>query len=122
LLGALKRIVEEVDAFKDVMSTQGDFCAMVASHGTTSILEITGCTHVKTLGKVNFGISIDEMTPPTRDYLNVAIRFITLLWRKGEKEIVEAKSRKHMDEVNFKLFCVTLNSLLSCTDVLTPYL
>lgn len=59
---ALKWIVEEVDSFEEVMSTQGYFCAMVASYATTSFLEKVGCSHAKIVGKVNFGISIDDMT------------------------------------------------------------
>jgi hypothetical protein len=31
IIGALKWIVEKVDAFEEVMSTQGNYCAMVAS-------------------------------------------------------------------------------------------
>jgi hypothetical protein len=60
---------------------------MVASHGTASVLEKARCTHVKTIGMVNFGISIDVIISLTRDAMNVASRFITLTWTKGGKGI-----------------------------------
>lgn len=39
LPGALKWIVEQVDALEEVMGTRGEFCVMVASYGTTSVRE-----------------------------------------------------------------------------------
>jgi hypothetical protein len=84
---------------------------MAASRGTTLVLEKARCTHVKTVGKVNFGISIDDITSSTRDSMNVASRSITLIKTNGGKEIVRAEARIHMSEVNFKPFYVTFFAL-----------
>jgi hypothetical protein len=51
---------------------------------------------------VNFGIAVDDITTPTRDAMNVARQFITLIWSKGGKEIARAEARKHIGEVSFK--------------------
>lgn len=84
---------------------------MVACRGTTSILEKVGCIHVKTVWKLNFDISIDDITPPTKDAMNVASRFIILIWMKGGKEIARAGARKQMDGVNFKPFYAAFDAL-----------
>jgi hypothetical protein len=102
LLGTLKCITNEVDAFEEVMSNHGEYCALVASRGTTLILEKTGCTHVKTIRKVKFGISVNDITSSAREAMNAASWFITLIWTKGGKEIAGAETRKYMNEVNFK--------------------
>lgn len=39
--------------------------------------------------------------------MNVASRFITLIWINRGKEIAGAKARKHMEQVNFKPFYLT---------------
>jgi hypothetical protein len=37
----------EVEAFEEVLSDRGDFCAFAGASGATSILEKPGCDHAK---------------------------------------------------------------------------
>jgi hypothetical protein len=75
---------------------------------------------------VNFDIEVDDMTTPTRDAMNVARRFITLIWLKGGKEIARAKARKHIGEVSFKssmlhLLLSFLTCMLICINTLSLF-
>lgn len=79
LIIALKWVECEIDAFGEVMSGQGDFCAMFASRGTTSILEKAGCSHLKTVSKSNSDISQDDIATSSTESSSVANRFITLI-------------------------------------------
>lgn len=88
MLGDVVRAVdwsdEEVDAFDEVLYTKQDYCTFVGSQSTTSMLEKARCTHLKTIGHPNFGISLDDIKKPSTDVSNVIKRFFTLIWSKGE--------------------------------------
>jgi hypothetical protein len=57
LPGKIKWVEGEIGGLDEVMKDQDDFCALVASSGSTSILEDAWCSHLKTVGKPNFDIS-----------------------------------------------------------------
>jgi chromosome segregation ATPase len=40
-------IGEEAEAFEEILSDRGDFCAFAGARGVAAILEKTGCEHVK---------------------------------------------------------------------------
>jgi hypothetical protein len=45
--GVVQWISREVEAFEEILSDRGDFCAFVGSRGVTVTLEKAGCEHVK---------------------------------------------------------------------------
>ena len=45
--GVIQWIVEEVEAFEEILSDRGDFCAFAGARGVALVLEKTGCEHVK---------------------------------------------------------------------------
>lgn len=49
VVGAMKWIECEVEAFDEVLTGRGDFCACVGAQGTVSLLEKAGCDHVKSI-------------------------------------------------------------------------
>jgi hypothetical protein len=59
-----KHIENEVDSLDEVITGHGDFCALLASRGTTAAFLKAGCTHAKTVNKPNFSLS------PT-DFVNI---------------------------------------------------
>jgi hypothetical protein len=60
-----KHIKNEVDALDEIIIGHGDFCALLASHGTTAAFLKAGCTHAKTVNKPNFSLSpIDLVNIP----------------------------------------------------------
>jgi hypothetical protein len=40
-------ITGEAEAFEEILSDRGDFCAFAGARGATSILEKAGCDHTK---------------------------------------------------------------------------
>jgi seryl-tRNA synthetase len=47
--GVVEWIGEEVEAFEEILSDRGDFCAFAGARGVAAILEKTGCEHVKSV-------------------------------------------------------------------------
>jgi hypothetical protein len=45
--GVVQWISREVEAFEEILSDRGDFCAFVGARGVTVTLEKAGCEHVK---------------------------------------------------------------------------
>jgi hypothetical protein len=45
--GVIQWISEEVEAFEEILSDRGDFCAFAGAQGVAAVLEKTGCEHVK---------------------------------------------------------------------------
>ena len=45
--GVILWIGEEAEAFDEIISDHGDFCAFVGARGVATILDKTGCEHVK---------------------------------------------------------------------------
>jgi hypothetical protein len=49
LKGVIKWTDGEVEAFDEILTGRGDFCACVGARGPTSILEKAGCEHAKAI-------------------------------------------------------------------------
>jgi hypothetical protein len=45
--GVIQWIGEEVEAFEEILSGRGDFCAFAGVRGVAAVLEKTRCEHVK---------------------------------------------------------------------------
>jgi hypothetical protein len=45
--GVIQWIGEEVEAFEEILSDRGDFCAFAGARGVAAVLKKTGCEHVK---------------------------------------------------------------------------
>jgi hypothetical protein len=45
--GVIQWISGEAEAFEEILSDRGDFCAFADAHGVVSILEKVGCDHTK---------------------------------------------------------------------------
>jgi hypothetical protein len=45
--GVIQWIGEEAEAFDEILSDHGDFCAFTGARGVATILDKAGCEHVK---------------------------------------------------------------------------
>jgi hypothetical protein len=45
--GVVQWTGEEVETFEEILSDHGDFCAFAGARGVATVLEKTGCEHVK---------------------------------------------------------------------------
>jgi hypothetical protein len=59
--GALECIEKEVDVLDEVITSHGDFCALVASHGTAVAFIKAGRNHARAANWPNFNLSSSDL-------------------------------------------------------------
>ena len=96
---AFEHIENEVDALDKVITGHGDFCALLASHGTAATFLKVGCTHAKIVNKPNFSLSPSDLVNIPCEARSIGNRFITQIWAQGGRELVGDEARKLLDSV-----------------------
>jgi hypothetical protein len=61
ILGALGCIEKEIDVLDEVIIGHGDFCALVASRGTTAAFAKARCNHISAVNKPTFSLSLSDL-------------------------------------------------------------
>jgi hypothetical protein len=85
--GAFDHIENEVEALDEVIIGHGDFCALVASRGTTAALMKAECNHARDVNKPNFNLSSSDLVDVPTEARSIGNRFITQIWAKGGREL-----------------------------------
>jgi hypothetical protein len=117
---AFKDIENEVEALDEVITGHGDFCALLASHGTTAAFLKAGCTHTKTVNKPTFSLSSSDLADIPGKARSIGNKFITQIWAKGGRELAGDEAQKLLNSVwNFYL-SFTLVFLYFICDYLIP--
>jgi hypothetical protein len=62
--GVIRWISGEAEAFEEILSDRGDFCAFASARGAVSVLEKVGCEHAKAVVQPGFSISANDITNP----------------------------------------------------------
>jgi hypothetical protein len=88
----------EVEAFEEILSDRGDFCAFAGARGTTSILQKVGCDHVKAVAQPNFAFSADGVRNPSAEATTLGGKFYSELWLKGGREIADEAIKRNEKE------------------------
>jgi DNA repair exonuclease SbcCD ATPase subunit len=78
--GALQSIEKEVDVLDEVITDHGDFCALVASHGTAAAFIKAGCNHTRAINRPNFSLSSSDLVDVPAEARSIGNRFITQIW------------------------------------------
>jgi hypothetical protein len=60
-----------------VITRHGDFCALVASRGTTVAFVKAGCNHARAVNKPNFNLSSSDLVDVPNEDRSIGNRFIT---------------------------------------------
>jgi chromosome segregation ATPase len=76
LSGTFEHIDGEVDALDEVIARHGDFCALLASRGTTVAFMKSGCTHGKIVNRPNFSLSPADLIDIPSLARSIGNRFI----------------------------------------------
>jgi hypothetical protein len=92
--GAFEHIENEVEALDELITGHRDFCALVASRGTTAAFMKAGCNHARVVNKPNFNLSLSDLVDVPTEAQSIGNRFITQIWAKGGGELVEDEARK----------------------------
>jgi hypothetical protein len=99
LSGTFEHIKSEVDALDDVIAGHSDFCALLASRGTTVAFMKTGCMHGKIMNRPNFSLSPADLTDIPSLAQSIGNRFITQIWTKGGRSLAGDEARSHLKPV-----------------------
>jgi hypothetical protein len=96
--GVIQWIGEEVEAFEEILSDRGDFCAFVGARGVAAILEKIGCEHIKAAAQAEAIFSADDTKEPSVDASLIGGKFYSNVWMKGGREMVDEAIKKSEKE------------------------
>jgi hypothetical protein len=88
----------EVEAFEEIISDRGDFCAFAGARGAASILEKAGCDHAKAVAQPDFAFSTDDVRNPSAEATTLGGKFYSKVWLKGGREIADETIKKNEKE------------------------
>jgi hypothetical protein len=98
--GVIHWISGEAEAFEEIISDQGDFCAIASARGAASIIEKVGYDHVKAVAQPEFALSTDDMKNPSAKASALCGKIYTKVWLKGEREITDEAIRRKEKEAH----------------------
>jgi hypothetical protein len=96
---ALEYIENEVEALDEVITGHKDFCALVASRGTSAAFMKAGCNHMRAVNRPNFGLSLSDLVDIPAKAWSIGNRFITQIWVKGGRELAGDEARSLLSKV-----------------------
>ena len=96
--GVIQWIGEEAEAFDEILSDRGDFCAFAGARGAAVILEYASCEHVKAAAQPESIFSADDTKDPSVEASLLGGRFYSDVWMKGGREMVDEAIKKSEKE------------------------
>jgi hypothetical protein len=96
---ALECIEKEVDVLDEFITGHCDFCALVASRGTTTAFIKARCNHARAVNRTNFSLSPTDLIDISAEAQSIGNRFITQIWAKGSRELAGDKARNLLNKV-----------------------
>jgi hypothetical protein len=81
--GVIQWINGETEAFEEILSDRGDFCAFAGARGIVSILEKVGCDHAKAVVQPDFAFSANDVRNPSAEATTLGEKFYSEVWLKG---------------------------------------
>jgi hypothetical protein len=99
LPSTFEHIESEVEALDKVIAVHGDFCALLASRGTTVAFMKAGCTHGKIVNRSKFSLSPADLTDIPSLARSIGNRFVTQIWTKGGRDLAGDEAQSHLKPV-----------------------
>jgi hypothetical protein len=115
LPGIFDHIEGEVDALDEVIVGHGDFCALLASHGTAVAFMKAGCTHKNIVNWPNFSLSPADLNDIPGLARSIGNRFVTQIWAKGGRSLAGDEARSHLKPVINSYHMLTFSLKLEFT-------
>jgi hypothetical protein len=82
--GVIQWIKGEAEAFEEIISDRGDFCAFASARGAMSIMEKVGCDHAKVVAQPNFVFLANDVRNPSPEATTLGGKFYSEVWLKGD--------------------------------------
>jgi hypothetical protein len=118
LPGTFDHIECEVDALDEVIAEHGDFCALLASRGTTVAFMKAGCTHGNIVNRPNISLSPTDLDDIPGLARSIGNRFVSQIWAKDGRNLAGDEARSHLKPVIN--LCLLLYLLLEICTFLIP--
>jgi hypothetical protein len=96
--GVIRWIGAEAEAFDEILSDRGDFCAFAGACGAASLLEKVGCEHAKVEAQPEFLVSANDVKNPSAEAAALRGKFYSEVWLRGGREIADKAIRKNDEE------------------------
>jgi hypothetical protein len=93
--GVIRWISGKAEAFDEILSNRGDFYAFAGARGAVSLLEKTGCEHVKAIIQPDFSVLASDIKNPSAEATTLSGKFYSEVWLKGGREIADEAIRKN---------------------------
>jgi hypothetical protein len=90
----IKWIEGKIEAFDEVLTDRGDFCACVGAQGVVSLLEKAGCEHAK----VVIQLPVTDIKEPSAEATALSGKFYSKVWMNISREIVDEAIRQSKEE------------------------
>jgi hypothetical protein len=90
----IRWISGEAEAFDEILSDIGDFCAFTGARGAISLLEKAGCEHAKVVIQLDFSASASDIKDPSAEAIALSGKFYSEVWLKGGREIADEAIRQ----------------------------
>jgi ATP-dependent Clp protease ATP-binding subunit ClpA len=81
--GIIEWIGEKSEAFEEIVSDRGDFCAFAGARGVAATLEKSGCEHVKTATQTEAVFTVRNTKDPSAEVTLMGGKFYFNIWMKG---------------------------------------
>ena len=78
--GVIKWIEDEIEAFNEVLTGSGDFCAYIGAQGAVSLLEKASYEHAKDVIQPNFSVSATDIKEPSAKAIALSGKFYSEVW------------------------------------------
>jgi hypothetical protein len=88
----------ETEAFDEILSDRGDYCAFVGARRAVSLLENVGCEHAKVVVQPEFSVSANDIKNPSAKATTLSEKFYSEVWLGGGREIADEAIRKNEKE------------------------
>jgi hypothetical protein len=73
--GVIRWISGKAEAFDEILSDRGDFCAFAGARGAVSLLEKAGCEHAKAVIQPEFSVSANDIKNPLAEATALSGKF-----------------------------------------------
>jgi hypothetical protein len=97
--GALECIEKEVDVLDEVITGHSDFCALVASRGTSDAFIKARCNHARSVNKPKFSLSPSDLIDIPPEARSIGNRFITQIWANDTRELAVDEAQNMLNKV-----------------------
>lgn len=97
IVGAMKWIEGEVEAFDEVLTDHNNFYACVGARGIVLLFKKARCHHVKTIVEPEFNMFVYDIKEPSTKAIKDGRRFYSKIWHEGGRKAANDIMRDNTD-------------------------